>query len=283
MKIEKLLLEVTRGESEPIGSLPDFYYGVNDFGRDLYENPTLDWEKILEEAKSKISSYLGSVIAYYRNIEKIKDLFKIEKPNQLENSEAKTSSIDPLDVLLESPKETLEGWLSRHLESMQECLDFYDENKNSAPFNYPVLKENKIPFWGTQDEFMAFMYLIDSLGKTYLGSINIDFSEKAGFKDLSEILNQKKTLSLEEKKTKQELKRILLKKKEFVNSLISTFHLVKYDGKTFIEEPINYQACYRNMVANSFEQISADKQKEMIWFFRRILNEIDSNYSFPKD
>ncbi len=176
-KIDKLFLEVTKGESEPIGSLPDFYYGLTEFQLDLYKNTSLDWKIILEDAISKISSYRISVIAYNKNF---KDQFKIDGLGQSEKTEAKTTVNDPLDLLSESPNQTLEGWLSHHIEALQECLDFYEEYKNSPPFNYPVLKENKIPFWGTQDEFMAFINLLEN-GGIFFGTNRMNFKEKFGY------------------------------------------------------------------------------------------------------
>jgi hypothetical protein len=261
-KIDTLLTEITRGKRENVGSLPNFHYSLADFKLDLLANSLLDWKVIINRAKGNLELYLQSVSSYNNEL---KDRFKVESKNGWGTSIASNDSFksDPLDLLTDSKPETLENWLRDHITVMEDCLEFYEENKDNPPFNYPVLKEGKIPFWGTQEEFSAFINLIENRG-FYFGTTRMNFDEKRGYEEVKKNSDHKLKVDF-----------INMEKNKFTLWLANSFYLVQFENGKIKEQAINPRTLFNKMNDNSFTAIATDKKPDMIQFFKKIVKRLD--------
>jgi hypothetical protein len=137
-------------------------YSPTLFAEDWVKNKLIDWEQslsaLLDRTSTCISSFEGQLKKYGR--------FRTLPPSFI------PSNAILQELGLSSGIEFLERtsncrFASEHIDqvkafqdSIQQCFSYYEENKHLPPFSEKFSINEKIPFWGSQDEFALMIHVL---------------------------------------------------------------------------------------------------------------------------
>lgn len=152
-------------------------YSTRLFAEDWVKNKLIDWEKYLVILLDRTTDCISTYEKHLDGYEKIKRLPpSVLPPKKILQDFGITS--DKENAKFRSKCQLALNnieLLKDFQENIQECIEFYDVNKDLPPFSEKFSLKEQIPFWGSQDEFSLMIHLLT----------NCDFilTKKSGTRD----------------------------------------------------------------------------------------------------
>lgn len=139
-------------------------YSPNLFSEDWSKNKNYDWEKYLSGLLDRATNCL-TIFEKYLTLPFVggkEDPFFENDSISMEQIGA-TSELEYEEIFKkwDFAYSNLER-VNKCILSIRECIYYFEENKNVAPYSEKFLLKERIPFWGNQDEFALMIHLLIS-------------------------------------------------------------------------------------------------------------------------
>lgn len=235
---------------------PKFLYSLDLFDQDFYDYPEIDWktsiEKIIQhliDLKDIYNLRISNRIEESKNftpnpeiLPSFLDFDDFELDPETKNSNKEFNNHTDSSIKIEFNHESsirllYDGkfdWIDKNIKTLEKCMEYFDKYSNEPPYNFPVNKVGKIPFFGGANDFAVLFNLLELYGNFFITerSNQANFIKNFKFPSAKEEKEKQKNIQT----ANSELKQWELKKNEFFQILAQTFYSVDVEKKS-----INYE------------------------------------------
>ncbi len=240
------------------------------FRKDWLQNPDLDWKRYLSElldrtikAEKTVTNLLNNLNYVYLENHQEFDINDISMVKSSEvNHEGKIVSFQSFSS---EHKYFLELMTCRNSlislkEDVAESIEYHKKEFNNPPFKEVKTKLDKIPFFGSEAEFVAFFVLLTNAG--LLGINDKDFKPITKF-NINEIQAHK-------------LSKLLLTKQSAVKLLTKTFFLIE-PGKEGLETFLTTSSVYSKFNSGGIQRIGLETRIKLKQILEAAINLLDDD------